>query len=112
MDKSKFELNQFCLFKEKADVLLFKDSFHVFRRGNVVAPRNVNQGLLHFLEKQIKNLETELECPVCLQPSEVPIYTCSEQHIICAQCWKKISSASNLCPSCRAPFQDPPVKHR
>jgi len=82
------------------------------RRGNVVPPRNVNQGLLHFLEKQIKNLETELECPVCLHPSEVPIYTCSEQHIICALCWKKISSANNLCPSCRAPFPDPPVKHR
>jgi len=67
---------------------------------------------MRYLEEQIKNLETELECPICLQPAEVPIYTCNLQHTICGVCWNKMDSTNRRCPSCRVPFSYPPAKHR
>ena len=45
-----------------------------------------------FLASQISAKESDLECPVCLEISEAPIYTCLEQHIICSKCWIKVIS--------------------
>ena len=38
--------------------------------------------LLSSLIEQIKREEAGLECPVCLETANVPIYTCSRQHLI------------------------------
>ena len=40
-----------------------------------------NNDLAEFLKVEIKDLEEELECPVCLEVA--PIYKCSEDHLIC-----------------------------
>ena len=37
-----------------------------------------------FLEHEIKELEEELECPVCLEVARMaPIYKCQEDHLVC-----------------------------
>ena len=54
-----------------------------------------------FLCKSIKEKEADLECPVCLETAEAPIFTCQEMHLICANCRPKLSD----CPECRVPYQ-------
>ena len=40
--------------------------------------------LVEFMERQILDLEEELECPVCLEvATTAPIYKCPEDHLIC-----------------------------
>ena len=38
--------------------------------------------MVDFLTKSIKEKESDLECPVCLETAEVPIYMCPEMHLI------------------------------
>ena len=38
--------------------------------------------MVDFLTKSIKEKESELECPVCFETAEVPIFMCSEMHLI------------------------------
>jgi len=79
------------------------------------------QKFVEHLKQQISSMEQELECPVCLEVSEVPIYTCPSQHHICAKCWSDVKSQDyesgrypcrRPCPVCRQYIQDPPAKHR
>ena len=43
-----------------------------------------NSNLVKFMERQIKELEEELECPVCMEiATTAPIYKCPEDHLIC-----------------------------
>ena len=46
--------------------------------------------LLEFLTAQIGQKELDLECPVCLETSQTPIYMCMEQHIVCSNCWQQV----------------------
>jgi len=55
--------------------------------------------LLDFL---IQKKEKELECPVCLVPATVPIYSCPESHLICFSCRPKVAE----CPECRVVYSD------
>jgi len=68
--------------------------------------------LLEFLNHQIATKERDLECPVCLDTSETPIYMCTEQHIICANCWKQIMTTRSECVECRTPYPAEPRRHR
>ena len=44
----------------------------------------VNNDLEKFMTRQIKDLEEELVCPVCLEvTTKAPIYKCSDDHLIC-----------------------------
>ena len=43
-----------------------------------------------------------LECPVCSNHATVSIYQCSKGHILCSECWHKVSA----CPICRGPKED------
>ena len=44
----------------------------------------VNNNLEKFMTRQIKDLEEELVCPVCLEvTTKAPIYKCSDDHLIC-----------------------------
>jgi len=78
----------------------------------------VNKEFLKHLRSEISNMEQELECPVCLEVSEVPIYTCPAQHHICGNCWNDVMGSRNRrrwrhpCPTCRADIQNPPPRHR
>ena len=72
-----------------------------------------------FLEHEIRELEEELECPVCLEVAKTaPIYKCQEDHLVCRsqtllqhqefffvfrQCRPKLED----CPQCRASFYGP-----
>ena len=43
-----------------------------------------NEILIEFMERQIVELEEELECPVCLEvASAPPIFKCPDNHLIC-----------------------------
>ena len=43
-----------------------------------------NRDLENFLEGQILELESELECPVCLEVATTsPIYKCIDDHLLC-----------------------------
>ena len=64
--------------------------------------------MLDFLSKSIKEKEGDLECPVCMETAEVPIYTCQEMHLICSHCRPQLRE----CPECRAPYPVQPRRHR
>ena len=57
--------------------------------------------MLTILEKQIKEMEEELECPVCFEvPKVAPIFKCSDDHLICKECRPRVGE----CPQCREVF--------
>ena len=44
----------------------------------------MNRGLVEFIDRQILDLEEELECPVCLEVASIPpIFKCPDDHLIC-----------------------------
>ena len=45
-----------------------------------------------------------LECPVCLETATVPIYMCSQSHLICSNCRPSVTK----CPVCREKYSIPP----
>ena len=66
-----------------------------------------NKNLLTYL---IEKKEMDLECPVCLVTASVPIFSCPENHLICAVCRPQM----NECPECRVEYRDDkkPRRHR
>merc|ERR1712083_127686 len=66
------------------------------------------QRFLMGINKKIEAKESDLECPVCLEVSSTPIYSCDEQHIICSDCRPKVK----ICPECREPYPNKPRRHR
>ena len=57
--------------------------------------------LLNFIEGQIKDMEKELECPVCFEiASQASIFRCEEDHLIWSECRKKVV----FCPVCRVRY--------
>ena len=75
---------------------------------NTVKTVNENQKLIDFIAKSIEKKEAELECPVCFEIAEAPIFMCQQQHLICASCHPRVTT----CPECREPYQQPPRRHR
>ena len=48
------------------------------------------------MERQIKELREELECPVCLEvTTKAPIYKCTDDHIVCKYCWVFLSNSKS-----------------
>ena len=64
--------------------------------------------MLTFLDRAIATKERGLECPLCLEISEPPIFMCPESHLVCAHCKPKVEK----CPECRTPYPDPAKRHR
>ena len=64
-------------------------------------PENAN-GFIDFLSKSIKKKEADLECPVCMEIAEAPIYMCQQMHLICSKCRPML----DVCPVCREEYQD------
>ena len=57
--------------------------------------------LEELLERQVAALESELECPVCLEVATTsPIYKCADDHLICKECRPKVKR----CPQCRETY--------
>ena len=58
--------------------------------------------MMAIVERQIKEMEEELECPVCLEVCQPgPIFKCSEDHLVCKDCKPKMTE----CPMCREEFK-------
>ena len=39
-----------------------------------------NARMLDFLSKSIKEKEADLECPICMETAEIPIFMCQVSH--------------------------------
>merc|ERR1712117_895271 len=77
--------------------------------SQVSTPQSENTNrLLDFMAKSIKEKEADLECPVCMETAEVPIFMCQEMHLICSTCRPKVKE----CPECRVAYQGAPRRHR
>ena len=59
-------------------------------------------------EEAIRERESDLECPVCLQTAGGEIFSCAEQHLVCSQCRPRVTE----CPQCRQPYPPTPIRHR
>ena len=82
------------------------------------------QRFLQNINKKIEAKESDLECPVCLEVSAAPIFSCNEQHIICSACRPKVKIKVgdtllilpmfqvSICPECREPYPEKPRRHR
>jgi len=68
-------------------------------RGNRQKERLLN------IHNQILRLQTNLECPICLETAYNPIYQCREGHLVCSTCVQRVAR----CAMCR---QDGPVNIR
>merc|ERR1712037_154473 len=82
---------------------LTKDEADTVDKANLEAQR-----FLLNINKKIEAKESDLECPVCLEVSTAPIFSCDEQHLICSDCRPKVS----ICPECREAYPDKPRRHR
>ena len=69
---------------------------------------SVNNDLLNFLINSVQEKEKELECPVCLDVAQVPIYMCQDFHLICNTCLPKLKK----CPQCGKKMPTPAKRHR
>ena len=62
-----------------------EDLKHVRQELDLVEGRKTeNSDLENFMARQIEELTSELECPVCLEvATKAPIFKCSEDHLVC-----------------------------
>jgi len=85
--------------KEKDSLLGRLDMVEDKLRGNRQKERLLN------IHNQILRLQTNLECPICLETAYNPIYQCREGHLVCSACVVRVAR----CAMCR---QDGPVNIR
>ena len=58
---------------------------------------------------ELREIERELECPVCMEIAKPPIYQCEEGHIICAHCKPLLTN----CPhNCGQKYSEPAIRCR
>jgi len=69
---------------------------------------NPNKEMVNFLKTIIEEKERSLECPVCYETAKIPIYMCSESHLICFTCKLKM----NDCPVCRKKYPEELIRNR
>ena len=63
-------------------------------------------------DKKLKEgIEAIYKCPVCLVIPICSIYQCLAGHLICVDCYYKMSTPVK-CPTCRSPFSVPPDRNR
>ena len=92
------------LSKMKEEVKFYQDTLDTMSQetSNVTGQEEI----LRFIDDSIEEKERELECPICLEIATVPIFMCSESHVVCEKCYPKISR----CAICRDPRT--PKRHR
>jgi len=61
------------------------------------------------MSEELREIEQELECPVCMEISRPPIYQCEEGHIICSNCKPLLTD----CPhNCGKKYAEPAIRCR
>ena len=68
----------------------------------------IDAEMVDYLKQTIAKKEEDLLCPVCLETSQIPIFTCPDSHILCSNCVTKVS----MCPQCREELPKPLKRHR
>ena len=63
---------------------------------------------LDFLTRLINRYTNNLECPICLNTAEIPIYQCKDSHLVCSKCRPKVEK----CPECRISYKEEYKRHR
>eukprot|EP00092_Neocalanus_flemingeri_P000379 GFUD01000403.1.p1 GENE.GFUD01000403.1~~GFUD01000403.1.p1 ORF type:complete len:806 (+),score=225.30 GFUD01000403.1:35-2419(+) len=96
------ELSENC---EKAEKLA---TLEVQNTVTETKPKENTSRVSEFLAQSIKEKEADLECPVCFETADIPIFMCSEMHLICCRCRPKIRE----CPECRLPYTGAAKRHR
>ena len=71
-------------------------------------PENQNSNMVKFLDNSIETKKKVLECPVCFEVAKVPIFSCSESHLVCQTCRPKLKQ----CPECRVEYNGEKKRHR
>ena len=60
------------------------------------------------IKESIREKESSLECPVCFEIADIPIFRCTKEHLICPKCRPRVRD----CPVCRETYRGPPERHR
>ena len=60
----------------------------------------------------IKDLNKE--CPICFEEMLTPmkIFQCSQGHLLCENCFKKVSDSTKVCPFCKRDVVTTPIRNR
>ena len=58
--------------------------------------------------------ELNRECPICFEEMRTPIkiFQCSEGHLLCENCFNKVSVSTKKCPVCRMDIVTTPIRNR
>ena len=76
--------------------------------GEHTEEMDVKERFVNFLLISIREKESDLECPVCLETAGGEIFSCILQHLVCSQCRPRVVE----CPQCRQPYPPTPLRHR
>ena len=58
--------------------------------------------------------ELNKECPICFEEMLTPIkiFQCSQGHLLCENCFKKVSDSAKVCPFCKRDVVTTPIRNR
>ena len=57
-------------------------------------------------------MENIYQCPVCATLPSCHIYQCNNGHLVCRECYNKMTSRPILCAVCRDPMPRAPIRVR
>ena len=70
----------------------------------------------YFEEGKYDELIKELnkECPICFEEMQPPtkIFQCSQGHLLCENCFQKVSESTKTCPFCKRDVASNPIRNR
>ena len=69
---------------------------------------DLKERFVNFLLISIREQESDLQCPVCLETAAGEIFSCIQQHLVCSQCRPRVVE----CPQCRQLYPPTPIRHR
>ena len=58
--------------------------------------------------------ELNKECPICFEEMLTPmkIFQCSQGHLLCENCFQKVSDSTKVCPFCKRDVVTTPIRNR
>ena len=67
-----------------------------------------------FSRRKLQCNNLNKECPICFEEMLPPkkIFQCSQGHLLCEICFKKVSESTKLCPFCKIDVVATPIRNR
>merc|ERR1719319_1828811 len=94
---------------EKEMCSLRKKQYEIEKEQNDLPnKKKVNDELIEHISNMIEDKTKELDCPVCFETAQTPIYQCTGSHLICKDCLPGL----RICPECRIPYPKSPFRNR